>query len=354
MRPRSPLSAAANERNPAGVSRAESGASELGSYDTRPVGCSIDICPSRCWLANGHFGALIGSWWKLGEPKRDSWVSRYENSRPCSSGSFEKSMPGTRCDGQNATCSVSAKKLLGQRSSTMRPITFKGTSSSGISFVGSRWSKGNLAASASENSCTANSHSGKLPAWIASKRSRRWKSGSAPAILTVSSHTVDCKPSFGRQWNLTKVESPASLRSRKLWMPKPSIMRSERGSVRSDMAHITMCMASGVSEMKSQKVSCALAACGKPRSGSIFTAWMRSGNLIASWMKKTGMLLPTRSQLPCCVYSLTAKPRTSRGVSDEPEPPATVEKRANSGVRTPTSVSTLALVTPASDAVSSK
>ena len=49
-------------------------------------------------------------------------------------------------------------------------------------------------------------------------------------------------------------------------------MRSERGSVRSDITHITMCMASGVSEMKSQKVSCALAACGKPRSGSIFTA----------------------------------------------------------------------------------
>ena len=75
-------------------------------------------------------------------------------------------------------------------------------------------------------------------------------------------------------------------------------MRSERGSVRSDMVHITMCMVSGVSEMKSQKVSWALAACGKPRSGSIFTACIRSGNLIASWMKNTGMLLPTRSQLP--------------------------------------------------------
>ena len=42
----------------------------------------------------------------------------------------------------------------------------------------------------------------------------------------------------------------------------------------------------------------ALAACGKARSGSIFTAWIRSGNFIASWMKNTGMLLPTRSQLP--------------------------------------------------------
>ena len=78
-------------------------------------------------------------------------------------------------------------------------------------------------------------------------------------------------------------------------------MRSERGSVRSDMIHMTMCIDSGVSEMKSQNVSCAVADWGKPRSGSILTEWMRSGNLIASWMKKTGMLLPTRSQLPSFV-----------------------------------------------------
>ena len=66
------------------------------------------------------------------------------------------------------------------------------------------------------------------------------------------------------------------------WMPKPSIMRRLRGMVRSLMAHITMCCDSGISEMKSQNVSCALAACGKARSGSIFTAWIRSGNFIAS------------------------------------------------------------------------
>ena len=77
--------------------------------------------------------------------------------------------------------------------------------------------------------------------------------------------------------------------------------RSEYGIVRSDMIHITMFMLSGMSEMKSQKVSCAEAACGKPRSGSIFTAWTRSGNFIASWMKNTGMLLPTRSKLPSSV-----------------------------------------------------
>ena len=50
-----------------------------------------------------------------------------------------------------------------------------------------------------------------------------------------------------------------------------------------------------------RKVSWAVAAWGKPRSGSIFTAWIRSGNLMASWMKKTGILLLTRSQLPSLV-----------------------------------------------------
>ena len=44
--------------------------------------------------------------------------------------------------------------------------------------------------------------------------------------------------------------------------------RNERGIARSDMIHMTMCMLSGVSEMKSQKLSCAVCACGKPRSGS--------------------------------------------------------------------------------------
>ena len=36
---------------------------------------------------------------------------------------------------------------------------------------------------------------------------------------------------------------------------------------RSDMTHMIMCMLSGISEMKSQKLSCALCACGKSRVG---------------------------------------------------------------------------------------
>ena len=136
---------------------------------------------------------------------------------------------------------------------------------------------------------------------MAFHRSRRWKSGSAPLILTASFQTTDCMPSFGFQMNLTKVDSSFAFTSRKVWTPNPCMNRKERGIARSDMTHMIMCIDSGVRLMKSQKLSCADCACGKARSGSGFTAWMMSGNLIASWMKNTGMLLPTRSQLPSCV-----------------------------------------------------
>ena len=117
-------------------------------------------------------------------------------------------------------------------------------------------------------------------------------------ILTASFHTTDCSPALGFQWNLTNVDRPSALTSRKVCTPNPSMNRNDRGMARSDMIHISMWADSGISDAKSQKLSCAVWACGKPRSGSCFAAWMRSGNLIASWMKKTGMLLPTRSQLP--------------------------------------------------------
>ena len=86
-----------------------------------------------------------------------------------------------------------------------------------------------------------------------------------------------------------------------MWTPKPSIIRKLRGIARSDITHMIMCIDSGISEMKSQNVSCAEAACGISLCGSGLTAWIRSGNLTASWMKKTGMLLPTRSKLPSSV-----------------------------------------------------
>ena len=47
---------------------------------------------------------------------------------------------------------------------------------------------------------------GRLPPSMASQRSRRWKSGSFPAIFWASSQTSECTPSKGFQWNLTKVD----------------------------------------------------------------------------------------------------------------------------------------------------
>ena len=70
---------------------------------------------------------------------------------------------------------------------------------------------------------------------------------------------TEAEPIVGRQWNLTKVDLPSALTNRKVWIPKPSIILSERGMVRSDMIHRTMFMLSGKSEMKSQNVSWAVA-----------------------------------------------------------------------------------------------
>jgi len=70
---------------------------------------------------------------------------------------------------------------------------------------------------------------------------------------------------------------------------------------RSDMFQMVWCCASVCSETKSQKVSCALCACGISRSGCHLAAWMTSGNLMPSWMKKTGMLFATRSKFPSSV-----------------------------------------------------
>jgi hypothetical protein len=68
------------------------------------------------------------------------------------------------------------------------------------------------------------------------------------------------------------------------------------------MIHNSKLKDSGVSETKSQKLSCTACERGKPRSGYCLAAGIRSGNFIASGMKKTGMLLP-----------VTVTPVTRRG-----------------------------------------
>ena len=82
------------------------------------------------------------------------------------------------------------------------------------------------------------------------------------------------------QWNLTKVDRPAALTSRKMWTPKPSMKRNERGMARSDMIHISMWAESGISDTKSQKLSWPVCACGNPRCGLSRT---KAGGRQASW-----------------------------------------------------------------------
>ena len=80
--------------------------------------------------------------------------------RPASSGSLEKSMPGTTCAVQKATCSVSAKKLSGLRFSTSRPTGVTGTSSSGTILVASSTSNVKASACSSVKIWKPSSHSG--------------------------------------------------------------------------------------------------------------------------------------------------------------------------------------------------
>ena len=177
-----------------------------------------------------------------------------------------------------------------------------GAISSGTSFVGSsRSMPSNVSSALSGNTCTPRSHSGKAPASMASARSRRCRSGSAPPDSCASSQICECTPSFGFQWNFTSDVSPSSLIRRNVWMPKPSIIRYERGMPRSDMLNMVWNVASVCSDTKSQKVSCADCACGISRSICGLTECTTSGNLMPSWMKNTGMLLPTRSWLPSSV-----------------------------------------------------
>ena len=55
--------------------------------------------------------------------------------------------------------------------------------------------------------------------------------------------------------------------------------RNERGIARSDIAHISMCVDSGMSETKSQKLSCAVCACGKPAVGLLLRRVDQVGEL---------------------------------------------------------------------------
>ena len=112
-------------------------------------------------------------------------VSTYEWMRPASSGSLLKSMPGHDVRGAERDLLGLGEEVVGiaVEHHACRPGR-TGTSSSGMILVASSTSKLNCSACSSVKICSPSSHSGYSPASIASHRSRRWKSGSAPEILT--------------------------------------------------------------------------------------------------------------------------------------------------------------------------
>ena len=123
-------------------------------------------------------------------------------------------MPGMTLWVPKATCSFSANMLSTFLSRVSRAMTRTGSTSSGMILVASSTSKSNSSANASSKTWTPRSHWGRSPLSIAAWRSRRWKSGSAPLILSASFHTTDCRPWRGFQWNFTNVSSPSAFTKR--------------------------------------------------------------------------------------------------------------------------------------------
>ena len=99
------------------------------------------------------------------------------------------------------------------------------------------------------------------------------------------------------KWYLTQKRSPPALTHENVWLEKPCWWRQVAGMPRSDIRIVTWCALSGESVQKSHCISLERS----PVSGSRFCEWMKSWNFEGSRTKKTGVLLPTRSWLPCCV-----------------------------------------------------
>ena len=173
-------------------------------------------------------------------------------------------MPGTMLVGRNATCSVSAKKLSTLRLSVILPIDpdrhvlLRDQLGRVEHVIGLRVGERLVEHLDAE-----------LPfREVAACRSPRTGRGGGsrcrpPASFSASSQIGRLEPELRLPVELDEarlalgVDQPEGVDAEPLHHP-----RSERGSVRSDIAHISMCVVSGISDAKSQKVSCALPACG--------------------------------------------------------------------------------------------
>ena len=137
---------------------------------------------------------------------------------------------------------------------------------------------------------------------MASHRSRRWKSGSAPEILTASSQTSECVPA-------TRI--PVELHEARL-----ARVVDEAEGVHAEALHHAIAARDGavrhhphqhvrgLGHQRDEVPERVVRGGGLRHARGAARASRRGrgpGNFIASWMKNTGMLLPTRSQLPSSV-----------------------------------------------------
>ena len=135
-----------------------------------------------------------------------------------------------------------------------------------------------------------------------SARSRRWKSGSPPAASCASSQTREFTPARGFQWNLAKVVAPSAPTSRKV--VDAEAFHHPEGGVDAAIGHVPQRVVLGLGVQRDEVpegVREPTAPGGSHGRDAGLAAWTMSGNLMPSWMKNTGMLLPTRSQVPSSV-----------------------------------------------------
>src|SRR2546423_13423972 len=77
--------------------------------------------------------------------------------------------------------------------------------------------------------CPPSSHSGPCPDSMASQRSCLWKSAFLPDSTWASSQTKLALPCLVFQNHLINFDRPSSVTKRKVWTPKPSMCRYDRG-----------------------------------------------------------------------------------------------------------------------------
>ena len=195
------------------------------------MGTCICMCPSRSWLANGHLGALMGSWWKVraAQPRAAACPGR-RTACPAAADHWRSRCPA-RC-WRDRTRPARSRRTdcpdCGPAPCGRSPAAAPAPPESAWSGPGDR--TGSCAASSSVNSCTANSHSGKVAAV-----------DGFPQVATVEvvvgrlqlHGLVPHRGLDARAWAASGTSRrwirPLRFTSRKLWMPKPSIMRSCAG-----------------------------------------------------------------------------------------------------------------------------